>query len=93
VRSVVGRFLEHTRAFCFENGGEPVVYCSSADWMDRNMFYRVETCFPVTDPALARRVRHDTLEVYLSDNRQSWLLQPDGSYRQASCEPAITDCP
>ncbi|MFN3586444.1 MAG: polyphosphate kinase 1 [Moraxellaceae bacterium] len=87
VRSIVGRFLEHTRAFSFENGGEPVIYCSSADWMDRNMFYRVETCFPISDPALAKRLRHDALTLYLGDNRQSWILQPDGSYRQPACEP------
>ena len=87
VRSVIGRFLEHSRVFWFENGGEGVVYCSSADWMDRNMFFRVETCFPVTDPELARRVRQDALVTYLADNRQSWLLQPDGSYRQHGYEP------
>ncbi|MDP2227201.1 MAG: polyphosphate kinase 1 [Moraxellaceae bacterium] len=86
VRSVIGRFLEHTRAFWFENGGENVVYCSSADWMDRNMFFRVETCFPVTDPVLAKRLKHDSLSVYLSDNRQSWILQPDGHYRQLTGE-------
>jgi polyphosphate kinase len=86
VRSVIGRFLEHTRAFWFENGGDSQIYCSSADWMDRNMFFRVETCFPITDPDLARRVKHDALQVYLSDNRQSWQLQSDGSYRQISAE-------
>ena len=87
VRSVIGRFLEHSRVFWFANGGEEVIYCSSADWMDRNMFFRVETCFPVSDPVLAKRVKQDSLLVYLSDNRQSWLLQPDGSYRQLSADP------
>jgi polyphosphate kinase len=87
VRSVVGRFLEHSRVFWFENGGDNVVYCSSADWMDRNMFFRVETCFPVSDPDLARRVKQDALLTYLADNRQSWHLQPDGGYRQGACEP------
>jgi len=86
VRSVIGRFLEHTRAFWFENGGDSQIYCSSADWMDRNMFFRVETCFPITDPDLAKRVKHDALQIYLSDNRQSWVLQSDGSYRQISAD-------
>jgi len=87
VRSVVGRFLEHSRVFWFENGGNNVVYCSSADWMGRNMFFRVETCFPITDPVLAKRVKQDALLTYLSDNRQSWQLQPDGAYRQLSSDP------
>lgn len=87
VRSVVGRYLEHSRVFCFENGGHSVVYCSSADWMGRNMFFRVETCFPITDPVLAKRVRQDALLTYLADNRQSWQLQADGAYRQLSCDP------
>jgi polyphosphate kinase len=87
VRSVIGRFLEHSRVFWFENGGENIIYCSSADWMDRNMFFRVETCFPITDPELAKRVKHDALLIYLADNRQSWQLQSDGSYRQISADP------
>lgn len=87
VRSVVGRFLEHSRVFWFENSGNSVVYCSSADWMDRNMFFRVETCFPITDPVLAKRVKQDALLTYLSDNCQSWQLQADGAYRQLSSDP------
>jgi polyphosphate kinase len=87
VRSVIGRFLEHSRVFWFENGGSEAIYGSSADWMERNMFFRVETCFPVTDPDLARRLKQDTLLVYLADNRQSWELQADGGYRQNSSEP------
>ena len=79
VRSIVGRFLEHTRVFYFHNGGKPEVWASSADFMTRNMFHRVETCFPLLDKKLAARVRKD-LETYLVDNCQSWLLQPDGSY-------------
>lgn len=86
VRSVIGRFLEHSRVFWFESGGDPAVYCSSADWMERNMFFRVETCFPITDPELARRVKQDALLIYLADNRQSWQLLPDGGYRQSACE-------
>ncbi len=79
VRSIIGRFLEHTRVFYFHNGGKPEVWGSSADFMSRNMFHRVETCFPLLDRKLAARVRKD-LETYLVDNCQSWLLQPDGRY-------------
>ncbi|WP_077529654.1 polyphosphate kinase 1 [Vreelandella utahensis] len=81
VVSIIGRFLEHSRVYWFANAGEPEVYCSSADWMERNLINRVETCFPVEDRRLARRLRRD-LEVYLRDNAQSWELQPDGNYHQ-----------
>ena len=84
VRSVVGRFLEHSRVFCFLNDGDPLVYCSSADWMDRNFFRRVESCYPVEDPKLRRRVLNESLELYLTDNTQAWEQQPDGSYRRAT---------
>lgn len=80
VRSIIGRLLEHTRVFHFHNAGKPETWCSSADCMTRNMFHRVETCFPLLDKKIATRVRKD-LETYLVDNCQSWLLQPDGSYR------------
>lgn len=80
VRSIVGRFLEHSRVFYFANGGEPVIYCASADWMDRNMFRRVEVCFPITDPELAARVERETLNWYLKDNSLSWQLQANGEY-------------
>ena len=80
VISVIGRFLEHTRAFYFENGGEPLVYLSSADWMGRNFFNRVETCFPIEDEALRRTVARD-LELYLSDTT-AWALQADGAYER-----------
>ncbi|MBB3191116.1 polyphosphate kinase 1 [Halomonas cerina] len=79
VRSIIGRFLEHTRVFHFHNDGKPETWCSSADFMARNMFHRVETCFPLLDKKLAARVRKD-LETYLVDNCQSWLLQGDGTY-------------
>ncbi len=82
VRSVVGRFLEHSRVFYFENGGDPRVFCSSADWMGRNLFQRVETFFPISDLALARRVIEEGLNPYLADNTQAWELQSDGSYRR-----------
>ncbi len=86
VRSIVGRFLEHTRIYHFHHGGEDLLYCSSADWMDRNLFNRVETCFPVNDPALKAQMLEEGLNYYLRDNSRAWLLQPDGSYRRA--EPA-----
>jgi len=81
VRSILGRFLEHTRVYYFGNDGKPDVYCSSADGMERNMLIRVETAFPIEDPELIARVRED-LDTYLADNCQSWMLQPDGSYIQ-----------
>ncbi|MGM0413265.1 MAG: polyphosphate kinase 1 [Pseudomonadota bacterium] len=82
VRSIIGRFLEHTRVYYFENGGDPEVFGSSADWMERNFFRRVETCFPFETPALRRRVTAE-LETYLADNTQAWILQPDGTYQRA----------
>ena len=80
VRSVVGRFLEHTRVFYFENS-DPGLYLSSADWMGRNFFNRVETCFPVLDDPLARRIMADC-QLYMEDNCQSWVLRKDGTYVQ-----------
>ncbi|NIP73558.1 MAG: polyphosphate kinase 1 [Gammaproteobacteria bacterium] len=82
VRSVVGRFLEHSRVFYFENAGEPLVYLSSADWMDRNFFRRVETCFPVEEESLRNHVIKEGLLVYLQDNTQAWVLQSDASYKR-----------
>jgi polyphosphate kinase len=79
VRSVIGRFLEHTRVYYFENGDDPEVYCASADWMERNMFRRVEIAFPVTDARLGKRLRRD-LHAYLEDDTEAWLLGPDGVY-------------
>ena len=81
VRSIIGRFLEHTRVYYFGNKGRPEVYCSSADGMERNLLNRVETAFPIEDPTLVARLRED-LDTYLADNCQSWVLQPDGSYQQ-----------
>ncbi|MCK0154073.1 polyphosphate kinase 1 [Alcanivorax sp. S6407] len=86
VRSIVGRFLEHTRIYHFHHGGEDLLYCSSADWMDRNLFNRVETCFPINDPALKAQMLEEGLHYYLRDNSRAWLLQTDGSYSRA--EPA-----
>ena len=84
VRSIVGRFLEHTRVFYFENDGQPKVFISSADWMGRNFFNRVEVCLPIADEALQRRVVKETFDNYLGDNRQAWLLQSDGTYQAAT---------
>jgi polyphosphate kinase len=86
VRSVVGRFLEHTRVSYFENGGTPVVFCSSADWMPRNLHKRVEACFPIENPELRDRVIADGLLSYLHDNTQTWHLREDGSYDRPTAE-------
>jgi len=82
VRSIVGRFLEHTRVYYFHNSGEDLVYCSSADWMERNLFNRIETCFPILDPTLKQRVIDDGLLLYLQDDSRAWQLLADGSYRR-----------
>ena len=80
VVSIVGRFLEHSRVFAFENGGEQEVWLSSADWMPRNFFRRVEIAFPVLDPDLARRVREEIFDVALADNVNARILASDGTY-------------
>ncbi|ANQ84877.1 polyphosphate kinase [Azoarcus olearius] len=82
VRSVIGRFLEHHRIFHFHADGEEVIYLSSADWMDRNFFRRIEIAFPVLDPRLKRRVMKEGLRPYLGDNCQAWDMLSDGSYRR-----------
>lgn len=79
VRSIIGRFLEHHRVFYFENNGNAELFCSSADWMLRNMFHRVETCFPIKHKKIRDRIIED-MELYLRDNTHAWLLQKDGSY-------------
>ncbi len=95
VRSIIGRFLEHTRVYAFENGGRWEVYGASADMMNRNMFSRVETCFPIENKKLHDRVMKD-LQSYLDDNTQAWLLQSDGSYIQEQPEegedPYLVQC-
>lgn len=85
VRSIVGRFLEHARVCYFHNGGEPDLLCSSADWMERNFFRRVEVCFPVEVKTLRERMVHD-LEIYLQDNTQAWDLHSDGSYQRVTAQ-------
>ena len=83
VRSIIGRFLEHTRVYYFYNEGEPHLYCASADWMQRNLFHRVESCFPIEEKRPRDQVIKLGLLNYLSDNTQAWILQADGSYRRA----------
>src|SRR6266566_3872720 len=83
VRSIVGRFLEHSRIFCFANGGREEVYCGSADWMPRNLVERCEVMFPVTQADLHKRLRDEILAAYLADNTKARLLQPDGEYVRA----------
>ncbi len=91
VRSIVGRFLEHSRVFYFENDGEPELYCASADWMERNFYRRVEIAFPIKMPSHRARILED-LAVYLSDNIQAWQLGADGLYRRASPGDAPAVC-
>ncbi len=89
VRSIVARFLEHHRVYWFANDGEPDLFCSSADWLERNLLRRVETAFPLVDPALSRRVFDEALANYLADNVSAWELQPDGSYQRQHAGPGM----
>jgi len=86
VRSVVGRFLEHSRAFWFHHAGAEVVYLASADWMERNLHRRVEVAFPIEGEELKARVVEEGLLPFLRDNRQSWSMQSDGSWVPVSRE-------
>ncbi len=87
VRSIVGRFLEHSRIWWFDNNGADDVYLSSADWMGRNLFRRIEVAFPVLDPALKVRVIDEGLKPYLGDSRDAWDLDADASYARAMPRP------
>lgn len=82
VRSVIGRFLEHSRIFYFRNDLKHSVYLSSADWMDRNFFRRIEVCFPVLDKKLKKRVITEGLKTYLQDNCEAWEMDDTGHYRR-----------
>jgi len=82
VRSIIGRFLEHTRVFYFYHGGEELIFCSSADWMPRNMHHRVEVAFPIEEKRPREKIMKYGLQYYLSDNTQAWELQSDGSYKR-----------
>jgi polyphosphate kinase len=83
VRSIVGRFLEHSRIFYFANGGEEEIYMGSADWMPRNLYERVEVLVPLRDEMLRERVRHEILDAYLADNRKARILLKDATYMRA----------
>lgn len=83
VRSIVGRFLEHSRIFSFSNGGREEIYCGSADWMPRNLVERCEVVYPVVQPDLHKRLRKEILDAYLTDNTKARILQPSGDYLRA----------
>jgi polyphosphate kinase len=83
VRSVIGRFLEHTRVFYFRSGEQEDLYLSSADWMNRNMMRRVELAWPVTDPVLRQQIVDECLVAYLHDDKDAWTLNADGTYERA----------
>ena len=83
VRSIIGRFLEHSRIFYFRSGDKEDLYLSSADWMNRNMMRRIEVAWPVLDPDLRQRIVDECLVAYLHDNTDAWVLQVDGSYQRA----------
>ncbi len=86
VRSIIGRFLEHTRVYYFHADGAEKVFCSSADWMDRNLFRRVETCFPIADAGMKKRIMGD-LDLALRDNTGAWELQADGGWSRIRPQP------
>src|SRR6185437_13592290 len=92
VRSIIGRFLEHTRIFYFRSGGTHAIYLSSADWMDRNFFRRIEICFPVLDTKLKKRVLTEGLNIYLKDNVQAWEMDSDGNYHPRSARKSKKFC-
>ena len=87
VRSIVGRLLEHHRIYYFRNGGADDVYLSSADWMGRNLFRRIEVAWPVLAPKLKRRVLEEGLKPYLDDTAEAWLLDADGNYQPPKAGP------
>ena len=91
VRSVIGRFLEHTRIYYFYNNGVERLYCGSADWMDRNLFHRVEVAFPIENKKLFKQVYEDGLLNYLHDNTQAWELNGNGVWQQI--QPAAGEAP
>ncbi|MEP6655876.1 MAG: polyphosphate kinase 1 [Betaproteobacteria bacterium] len=92
VRSLLGRFLEHHRVWHFENGGTHSVWLSSADWMGRNLFGRIEVAFPVSDPELARRVIEEALEMGLADEAGTWELQSDGTWERCRADRRQPAC-
>ncbi len=91
VRSIVGRFLEHSRVYWFGNDGDPEIFCASADWLERNLLHRVEAAFPILDHKLAERVYREALQNYLDDNLNAWELDASGEYRKRA--PAEGETP
>jgi polyphosphate kinase len=91
VRSLIGRFLEHTRVYYFYNDGDERLYCGSADWMDRNLFHRVEVAFPIENKKLFKQIYQDGLLNYLQDNTQAWTLDGTGVWQQL--QPAAGETP
>ena len=92
VRSIVGRFLEHSRVYWFGNDGAAELYCASADWLERNLLRRVEVAFPVRAPALKKRVLREGLHPYLKDNVNAWELGSDGHYRRRKPRAGQAPC-
>jgi polyphosphate kinase len=84
VRSIIGRFLEHSRVYYFHNGGDPELFCGSADWMERNFFRRIEVCFPILRKPYRDQIIQD-LETYMTDNVLAWELRSDGIYERLAC--------
>jgi polyphosphate kinase len=93
VRSVVDRFLEHSRIFYFQNaaepGGQAEIYVGSADWMPRNFFRRIEAVFPIEDRRLRTRIKDELLDICMNDNAKAWTLQADGAYRREGKSPVL----
>ena len=92
VRSVIGRFLEHTRVYYFENDGNTEVYLASADLMSRNLNQRIEVAFPIENPALKKRIISESFETYLKDNSQAWALDGNGHYDRLHPSDAEKPC-
>ena len=93
VRSTVGRFLEHSRIFFFRNNGKNDLFLSSADWMDRNFFRRVEIAFPILNEKLKKRVFEEGLQVHFAENAINWRMSSDGSYQlRKSSSNQIISC-
>jgi polyphosphate kinase len=88
VLSVVDRYLEHARIFCFHNNGEPLYLLASADWMQRNFDRRVEIAFPILEPALQERIK-EILEIQIADTVKAWWMQPDGHYRRGAANGSV----
>jgi polyphosphate kinase len=93
VRSIIGRFLEHSRVFYFSAGKQESLYLSSADWMNRNMLRRVELAWPVEDPKLRQRIFNECLQTYLQDYVDAWVMHPNGQYVRATPPKSRTTNP